>query len=61
MQLTFEEAMTQLEKIVARLEDENIPLEEALKEYEQAIVLVKYCNEVLAKAEVKVTEITEGE
>ena len=61
MELTFEEAMQRLEEIVKHLEDENIPLESALEEYQSAISLVKYCNEVLAKAEIKISQITEEE
>ncbi len=49
--VTFEDAMTQLEQIVTRLETEEITLEEALKLYQDGLALMAVCKEKLAAAE----------
>ena len=56
--MTFEEAMKRLEEIVTRLEDNSLPLDAALEDFDNAISLVKYCNEVLSQAEIKISEVT---
>lgn len=58
MKMTFEEAMKRLEEIVTRLEDKSLPLDAALEDFDNAISLVKYCNEVLSQAEIKISEVT---
>ena len=55
--LSFEKAMEKLEKIVDRLEDGEINLEESLKAYQEGIMLSQYCNKILEKAEGKVVMI----
>ncbi len=52
---TFEKAMQQLEKIVQELEDGNIPLDKALKKFEEGITLSKFCTDKLDETEKKVT------
>ena len=49
--VTFEDAMTQLEQIVTRLETEEITLEEALKLYQDGLALMAVYKEKLAAAE----------
>lgn len=51
---TFEEAMKQLEAIVAKLEEDKLPLEEMLALYEQGTALARFCGEKLEAAEQKV-------
>lgn len=51
---SFEEAMKKLEGIVEKLEKGNIPLEEALKEFDQGVQLVRYLNKKLDDAERKI-------
>lgn len=58
-QLSFEDALTQLEEIVAELEGGGLPLEQALEKFEQAMCLKKQCEEQLAQAEAKIEELTE--
>jgi len=58
--ITFEKAIEKLEEQVARLESGNISLDEALTAFEEAIKLVKICNEKLDKAERKVKILTES-
>lgn len=58
--MKFEEAMSLLEAEVKRIEDGNMPLDEALASYERAIGLVKVCNERLEAAQNRVRILTEG-
>lgn len=51
----FEEAMKRLEEIVQRLEGDDLPLEDALKDFEEGMKLVKFCSKKLEEAEKKVT------
>jgi exodeoxyribonuclease VII small subunit len=50
----FEQAMAELEAVVARLEQGEVPLEEALKAFERGVTLTRACQEALAAAEQKV-------
>lgn len=59
--MTFESAMEKLDGIVRRLEGGSLPLSEALAAYEEAVGLVRFCNERLEDAEQKVRILTEGE
>ena len=52
---TFEMAMKQLEQIVQDLEAEDIPLEKAIKKFEEGIQISKYCTEKLDESEKKIT------
>lgn len=50
-EITFEEAIRRLEELVARLEDEDMPLEESLACFQEGIKLSRYCREKLAEIE----------
>lgn len=56
----FEEAMLELEGIVRRLEAGSLSLDDSLFAFEEAIGLVKLCNEKLEAAEQRVRILTEG-
>jgi exodeoxyribonuclease VII small subunit len=58
---TFESALSQLESIVARLEDGDLPLEESLKLFEEGIRLSRFCNQKLNEAQEKVEVLLKGE
>ena len=60
-ELTFEQALAQLEKIVNTLESGSAPLDDSLALYEDAVKLVRFCNDKLDMAEQKVKILTEGE
>lgn len=60
-QLTFEEAMTRLERIVADLESGSFSLEDSLKKFEEGIQLGKTCREFLDRADVRVRTLTADE
>ena len=56
--LTFEQAIEQLEKIVADMEAAELPLEDVLKKYEEGTRLVRFCNQKLEEAEKKIEILT---
>lgn len=49
--LSFEQALDQLESTVSRLEEGEMPLEEALDLFEQGVALSKRCGKTLDEAE----------
>ena len=51
---SFEDAMARLDTIVAKLEEDKLPLDEMLARYEEGIALARYCGEKLEAAEQKV-------
>lgn len=51
MAKTFEESLDQLEAIVKKLEDGDMPLEESLELFEKGIKLSRECRDRLIKAE----------
>ncbi|MDA9146365.1 exodeoxyribonuclease VII small subunit [Gammaproteobacteria bacterium] len=55
--IDFESSLKELESIVAKLEDENINLEDSVNSFEAGINLVKECQKQLEKAELKVKEL----
>lgn len=60
MEMNFEEAIAKLESEVKRLEGGNMSLDESISAFEEAVKLVKVCNERLEKAERRVRILTEG-
>lgn len=56
---SFEADLDALEALVARLEDGDLPLEQALKEFEQGIKLARRCQGALKDAEQKVQILME--
>ncbi len=59
-ELKFEKALERLEKIVEDLEGGNIPLEEALKKYEEGVKLCRVCTQKLSQAETKIETLTKA-
>jgi len=55
--ISFEEAVKKLEDIVAKLEEEDVPLEKAIDYYQEGMKLSKLCDEKLQEAQEKVTQI----
>jgi exodeoxyribonuclease VII small subunit len=56
--LTFDQAMTQAEDLLARMESGDMELEDALKAYERGMALLARCKVVLATAQQRVEEIS---
>ena len=50
----LEKSLEQLEALVVRLESGDLPLEQALKEFEQGVKLTRQCQAALQEAEQKV-------
>jgi len=53
---SFEQALTRLEKIVEKLDDGNLPLDDAIALFREGTALAKICRDKLAEAEVQVKE-----
>ncbi|ADU29979.1 exodeoxyribonuclease VII small subunit [Bacillus cellulosilyticus] len=56
-ELTFEEAMEKLESVVEKLEEGDVPLEEAITMFQDGMKLSKYCHERLNKVDEQMTEV----
>ncbi|WP_347709256.1 exodeoxyribonuclease VII small subunit [Bacillus sp. FJAT-47783] len=50
-ELTFEQAMEQLEEIVGKLEEGDVPLEKAIHYFQEGMKLSRVCHEKLENAE----------
>ena len=59
-ELKFEKALERLEKIVEDLESGNIPLEDALKKYEEGVKLCRICTQKLSQAETKIESLNKS-
>ncbi|MDR2902259.1 MAG: exodeoxyribonuclease VII small subunit [Lactobacillales bacterium] len=55
--LTFEEAMGELENVVRMLEGGRIPLDEAVSTYERGVLLKNHCQEKLKEAKLKIDQL----
>jgi exodeoxyribonuclease VII small subunit len=55
--ISFEDAMTKLEKIVDKLEEGDVPLEEAISFYKEGMELSKLCHDKLKSVEEQLTQI----
>ncbi len=60
-ELSFEEALRQLEEVVHLLEDEELSLENALAAFERGQALACHCATLLEKAELRVKQLVGGE
>ncbi|WP_342759771.1 exodeoxyribonuclease VII small subunit [Kineothrix sedimenti] len=58
-ELTLEEAFSELEEAVAKLESEDISLEDSFFVYKEGMNILKYCNDKIDKVEKKVLQINE--
>ena len=57
-EMSFEEAIRELEEVVNRLDRGEVPLEESIRLYERGDLLKKRCEKKLREAEDKVALIT---
>ena len=51
---SFEQSLRQLEKIVQELESGDLPLEKAIKKFEEGVQLSKYCSQKLDETEERI-------
>ncbi len=59
-ELSYEEALAELEGIVTSLEDGQSPLEEAMNLFERGQALVTRCGTLLESAQLKVQKLSGG-
>lgn len=57
---TFESLLEQLEQRVEKLEKGELPLEQALKLFEEGIELTRSCHERLDQADERIAVLTRG-
>lgn len=57
--VSFEEAMKQLEEIVSQLEHGDVPLEKAIDLFQQGMKLSQLCSQKLEQVERKIEMIVE--
>ena len=57
-EMSFEEALAELEQIVGSLESGQAPLETSIQYYERGMALKKQCEAKLAEAQEKIEKIT---
>ena len=60
-QLSFEEALAELETIIARLEEGDLTLDKALEYFERGIGLMRQCDARLKQADGKLKELLKDE
>ena len=60
-EMTFEEALAELESVVNKLERGDVALDESISLYERGAALRARCQQKLAEAEEKVSRITLGD
>ena len=56
-ELSFEESLQTLETIVKKLESGDVPLDDAITEFNKAMALAKICDEKLKNAEEAITKL----
>ena len=56
-ELTFEESLEKLESIVKKLESGEVPLDDAINEFNTAMKLAKSCDQKIKTAEEAITKI----
>ena len=60
-QLSYEQALSELEALVLDLESEEHALEEALAMFERGQALAQHCSQLLEGAEIKIQELSGDE
>ena len=55
--MDFEKKINELQSICNKMEDENLPLSDGLKLYEQGVIIAKECYSELSNIKGKVTVI----
>lgn len=58
---SFENALAQLEEIVTALEAGDLPLEDAMKKFEEGMALSRFCSGKLDETERKITLLIKNE
>jgi len=53
--LSFEQSLNRLEKVVEAMEDKETPLEKSIDLFKEGMALSKHCNEILGRLEGEIT------
>ncbi len=53
----FEQSIERLDQIVRQMEQENVPLEQALQLFQEGTDLIRTCTDMLDKAELQVVQL----
>ena len=53
----FEELLEELRVVMRKIEDPETGLDESIELYEKGSALIRLCEDVLTKAELKITEL----
>lgn len=61
MNLTYEEALLELEKIISELESENCTFRESLEKFKRGVELYNYCKDLITKAEGEIKILLEDD
>lgn len=56
--LNFEQAITELTRIVEKIEQGEVPLQDSLEQYEKGMTLIKRCRTLLHDAEARIEVIS---
>lgn len=57
MELSFEQALANLEEIIHRMESGEAPLDSLVSNYENGVKMLKFCREKIESAEMKIKEV----
>jgi exodeoxyribonuclease VII small subunit len=60
-QMSFEEGLAEIERIIEQLEGDEITLSDALAHFERGVAIMRVCDTHLKSAEGKLSELTKGE
>lgn len=60
-EMTFEEALKELEAVVGQLESGNVELDKSITLYERGAALKAHCEAKLAQAQARIEQITAAE
>ena len=60
-ELTYEQAMEQLELVISKLDSGDLPLEEAIDSFQAGLSYIKVCQEKLTAAEGKLAMFRNGQ
>ena len=58
-EMTLEEAFEQLDELIEKMEESDLPLEESFALYKKGVSLVETCNKKIEKVECDIRKVTE--
>jgi exodeoxyribonuclease VII small subunit len=58
--ISYEDALKELEQLVARLESGDMPLEQLLTQYQRGAELLKFCRDRLEAVETQIKVLDQG-